>query len=407
MTCSLLFSLVPSRAFWSPVATLVSGALAFGDVAARAADAAFMAPPKIVSPVPPADYAAATRNFQGIPSLARAPGGRLWATWYGGPGKGEDFTNYVIVVTSGDDGKTWSDETLVVDPDGGGPVRAFDPELWVDPTGKLWVFWAQAVGHDASHGGVWAVTTENPDAAQPRWSAPRRLTDGVMMCKPTVLSTGEWVLPASTWRKTDSSARIVVSTDRGATWTVRGAAHVPENLRDYDEHMIVERRDGSLWMLVRLAIDVPNKDAIPQFCLGESVSTDRGRTWTTVARGKIPHVRSRFFISRLASGNLLLVKHRDDTKARNGMSAFLSKDDGRTWSAGFTFEERSSSYPDGVQAPDGRIYITYDRERSKEGAIHLAVFTEADVAAGRAVSPDTRLQIPIARMPVRPPAKGK
>jgi predicted neuraminidase len=344
---------------------------------------AFLNPPRVITEPGP-EHRGPSRNFQGIPSLARSPNGRLWAVWYGGAGKGEDEHNYVIVVTSGDDGKTWSDETLVIDPDGDGPVRAFDPELWLDSTGRLWVFWAQAIGHDGSIGGVWAVTTNNPDDARPKWSQPRRLTDGVMMCKPLVLSSGEWVLPASTWRATDNSARMVVSTDEGKTWLLRGAAHVPQELRNFDEHSIVERKDGSLWMLVRLA-----KGGI-----GESVSTDRGQTWSEVRRGEIPHVASRFFVRRLASGNLLLVKHADEAKGRNNLAAYVSKDDGQTWTGGLILDERSTvSYPDGVQANDGRIYIIYDRNRTGDKAIHLAVFTEQDAAAGKIVSDAARLKL--------------
>ncbi|MGA1181564.1 MAG: extracellular solute-binding protein, partial [Marivivens sp.] len=65
------------------------------------------------------------------------------------------------------------------------------------------------------------------------------------------LSSGEWVLPASTWRKTDNSAKMVVSTDRGASWTVRGGCNVPAAERAFDEHMFIERQDGSLWLLAR------------------------------------------------------------------------------------------------------------------------------------------------------------
>ena len=80
-----------------------------------------MDPPQII--IQPGNaFVASTRRFQGISSLARAPEGRLWATWYGGPGTGEDETNYVILVTSGDQGRTWSDEILLVDPDKEGPV---------------------------------------------------------------------------------------------------------------------------------------------------------------------------------------------------------------------------------------------------------------------------------------------
>ncbi|MEZ5948006.1 MAG: sialidase family protein [Planctomycetaceae bacterium] len=284
-------------------------------------DQAFLDPPAHVGAPRLPEHAVTNRAFQGIPSLALAPGGRLWANWYAGMTPGEDHNNYVVVSTSGDQGHTWR-EVLVIDPDGPGPVRTYDPELWLAPTGRLYVFWAQAIGHEGTVAGVWCVHTDEPDRETPRWSEPRRLTDGIMMCKPLVLSTGEWCLPASTWRKTDHSARMIVSADAGKTWSLRGAAHVPEEARQFDEHMLVERRDGSLWMLVRT-----------KYGIGESVSTDRGQTWTEVKPSGIAHPSARFFISRLHSGNLLLVKHGpiDKPTGRSHLMAFVSRDEGQTW----------------------------------------------------------------------------
>lgn len=345
-------------------------------------DQPFRKPPQTVTTNPGPEYKPQNRKFQGIPSLARSPKGRLWAVWYASPTGGEDQNNFVLAVTSEDQGQTWTEAVLVIDPDGKGPVRAFDPEVWVDPNGKLWVFWAQAVGHDGSIAGVWAVNTDNPDDPKPNWSKPRRLTDGIMMCKPTVLSTGEWVLPASTWRKTDHSARMVVSTDEGQTWTVRGGCQVPPPMRAFDEHMIVERKDGSLWMLIR---------SNTGFLL-ESLSRDRGKTWSTAKPSSIAHPSARFFIRRLNSGNLLLVKHHN-TKGRNKLTALVSEDDGKSWSDGLLLDERSTiSYPDGVQAEDGRIFIIYDRNRTKDRQIYMAVFNEEDIAAGKP-SKDTRLRV--------------
>lgn len=82
---------------------------------------------------PGPEYDDSVRMFQGIPSIARAPGGRLRATWYGG-GTGESQDNYVLLATSGDDGKTWSKPKLVVHP----PFRASEPAVGTDPSGKLW-----------------------------------------------------------------------------------------------------------------------------------------------------------------------------------------------------------------------------------------------------------------------------
>ena len=42
--------------------------------------------------------------------------------------------------------------------------------------------------------------------------------------------------------------------------------------------------------------------------------------------------------------------------------------------------------------PDGRILVVYDFERTKEQAILVAEFTEADVLAGRDVSGKVRLR---------------
>ena len=73
-------------------------------------------------------------------------------------------------------------------------------------------------------------------------NTPRRINDGVMMCKPLVLSTGEWVLPTSLWRTKDNSAQMMVSTDHGKNWNVRGACNIPQKDRQFDEHMMIERK---------------------------------------------------------------------------------------------------------------------------------------------------------------------
>lgn len=307
------------------------------------------------------------RMWQGIPGLERAANGRLWATWYGG-GVTEDRYNYVMLVTSGDDGKTWSDLKMLIDPDGPGPVRAFDPCPWIDPDGKLWLFWTQATRGGGGDPVTYAMTTEKPDDANPKWSEPRFIHDGVMMNKPTVLSDGTWLLPMAIWHREDS-CRVVASTDRGATWELRGTANVPDPKdRNCDEPMLVERKDGSVWQLVRT-----------RYGIGESVSTDAGRTWTPVAPCNVEHTASRFFIRRLRSGNLLLVKHGPiaERTGRSHLTAYLSKDDGKTWQGGLLLDERRGvSYPDGTQAEDGAIYIIYDYDRSGDKFIYILTTKE-------------------------------
>jgi hypothetical protein len=309
--------------------------------------------------------------------MAVTPGGRLWADWYAGKTPGEDQNNYVVLSTSGDNGKTWK-EVLVVDPDTDGPIRAFDPELWMGPDGHLRLFWAQARGHEATVGGVWMMETAEPESEQAAWLPPVRVTDGVMMCKPIVLSTGEWVLPASTWRNTDNSARMVVSEDKGKTWSIRGACQVPKEAREFDEHMFIERKDGSLWLLVRT-----------KYGIGESISRDRGKTWPVLTPSSIAHPNARFYISRLISGDLVLVKHGpiDKKTGRSHLTAYVSKDDGASWQGGLLLDERNGvSYPDGQQDKGGMIHIIYDFSRTGDRHILMASFLEEDVAAGKDVS---------------------
>lgn len=343
----------------------------------------FAAPEIIKNPASTQEYSPENRKFTGISSIAVTGEGQLWAVWYAGKTPGENENNYVVVATSDDKGQTWK-EVLVIDPDGEGPVRAFDPEVWMDPGGRLWVFWAQAtyLGNswelikEGTSAGVWAITTTDPDRNEPAWSEPRRLTDGVMMCKPTVLSDGEWVLPASIWELTDKNAQMVVSNDRGETWDVKGAASVPKEVRSFDEHMILERKDGSLWMLIRT-----------KYGIGQSLSNDGGKTWSPVTPSLIQHPSARFFISRLNSGNILLVKHGpiDMRTGRSHLMAFISKDDGHSWSDGLLLDERRRvSYPDGQQTKDGTIYITYDYDRTGNKNILMTSFTEEDVLSGSA-----------------------
>jgi predicted neuraminidase len=330
------------------------------------------------------------RRIQMASSLVVAENGRIWITWYAGPSPNEDDNNYLVLASSGDDGSTWQ-EVLVVDPDGTGPVRAYDPEIWIDPQGRMWLFWAQAVKHgvDAI---TWAMVTENPEDAKPVWGAPRQIAPGVMMCKPTVLSNGEWLFPISDWeirmsKEEGASAGARISKDQGATFALRGAALVPRKNRTFDEHMIVQRKDESLWMLVRT-----------NYGIGESISRDLAKTWSEVEPTDIPHPSARFFIRRLASGNLLLVKHgaMEGKSGRSRLTAFVSEDDGKTWVGGLLLDERNGvSYPDGQEAADGTIYITYDYNRTQERAIHMTTFTEADALAGKDVSGKVRLRISV------------
>ncbi len=370
----------------------------------KIADYALVPPTLNTSPLPKYDYD--QLDYGMTIGIERTPGGRLWACWVAG---GDSPKAFFVLATSDDDGETWSKPRLVVDAhDKSLPAErsVLVGNLWTDPLGRLWLIFDQSMDMFDGRAGVWAAVCENPDAKEPTWSKPRRIWHGVTLNKPTVLKSGEWMLPISLDQRPGfgkfkgcfteldplRGANVFVSTDRGETWQRRGAAQFPNP--DWHEHMIVERKDGSLWMLARTAKG-----------LMETTSTDGGRTWAKPEAAAIKHPVARFHVRRLASGRLLLVKHGktiDAHEGRSQLTAWLSDDDGRTWQGGLMLDERTGvSYPDGFQAPDGTIYISYDRNRATDGEILLARFTEEDILKRELVGAKSKLRMLISRPQAR------
>ncbi|MDO4583820.1 MAG: sialidase family protein [Planctomycetia bacterium] len=350
-------------------------------------------PPVVLEPLP-AEYADEFRKFQGIPSLAVTGDEEIWVTWYTG-GVTEDKDNYVVVARSRDGGKTWSKPLFAIDQPGA--PRQYDPSMWYAPDGKLYLYWSQRPGH-AGEADLWMMRTENPHDENAVWSKPRYITQGIMMNKPIADSRGRWILPVSVWNlpwagvpNLDRSpngpcgAWFVVSVDEGKNWTKLGRGYTPPERALFDEHSIVELNDGRFWIMNRT-----NRG------IGDFYSSDGGKTWTDFQESKIKHTSSRFFLRRLQSGSLILVKNGpiDQDVGRSRMMAFLSQDDGKTWQGGLLLDERNNvSYPDGDQTPNGTIYIVYDFERYGAKEICVARITEADILAGKLVSPKSELRM--------------
>lgn len=366
------------------------------------ADLALETPVLNTNPLPDYDY---DRLDYGMTiGCERTPGGRIWACWVGG---GDNDKGFFVLSTSDDEGESWSKPRLVIDPhrpEHPHARRTLVGNLWTDPSGKLWLFFDQAMTYFEGRAGLWVTTCENPDADNPAWSTPRRIWDGCALNKPIIRSNGEWLLISSIWDRGRNQppfkesfpeldslrmANLLVSTDQGATWTRRGGVRFEGP--SFDESHVIERKDGSLWITTRT-----------NHGLYESVSTDGGTTWAQPTPSKIAHISSRHHLRRLASGRLLLVKHGvriDEAPGeRSHLTAFLSEDEGHTWQGGLLLDERATiSYPDGFQSPDGTLFVSYDYNRDSHGEILLARFTEEDVLAGKLVNPKSRLRSLISR----------
>ena len=340
-------------------------------------------------------FEACHRVCQGIPGIARTKGRRTFVSFYSG-NTGENYENFVAVIMSEAEEKFGEPIVAVKKP---GRFRCYDPCLWIDPLSRLWLIWSVMPGEE-----VYGAICDDPDAKELVWSEEFYIGRGVMMNKPLVLSTGEWLFPIAIWKfefmsemrkggilPDDVPASYVYKTsDNGKTFTKLGGADI--RYRDFDEHMLIEMNNGVLRMLVRMW------DGI-----GESYSYDRGRNWSSGQMTDLKGPCSRFFIGRLRSGRILLVNHYD-YNGRNNLTAMLSDDDGITFPHRILLDGRDNvSYPDAMEGEDGYIYISYDRERGgfksslKEAyacarEILVAKITEEDILNGKITSEGSYLQ---------------
>lgn len=334
-------------------------------------------------------YSSPHRVWQGIPGIARTKGGRTFISFYSGNVK-ETYGNFAAVLQSDSD-TNFSEPVVVAEKQG--KFRCFDPVLWIDPLDRLWFIWNVMPGEE-----VFAAICDNPDADELQWSEEFYIGCGIMMNKPVVLTSGEWLFPIAYWRHDiapelrkpaldfnyPAGSYAYKTTDNGKNFIKLGYADIRD--RSFDEHMITELNNGVLMMLVRTV-----------YGIAVSYSYDRGKNWSRGEDSKLGGPCSRFFIYRLRSGRLLLINH-VNFKGRNNLTALLSEDDGKTFPYSLLLDERNQvSYPDAIECDDGYIYIVYDRERggfksslqeayADAREILTAKITEQDIISGTLIS---------------------
>ena len=332
------------------------------------------------------------RLWQGCPTILCTPKGRLFAGWYSGGTNEPSFFNYDLLVKSDDGGLRWSDPILVIESLKNEYTICIDIQLWLDPQNKMWLFWTQRdyrfPQNSPEHLRTYAVICDDPDGEQLSFSEPRLVAPGFLRCQPTVLSDGRIMLCAYDWIGECFSYSI--SSDGGNTWVRKSAGRKNFNT-DFDESMVLERKDGSLWMLARNA---------ETGTLTQTISCDGGENWSDGEKSSIVSPATRFFIKRLPSGRILLIKN-DAPKERIMMKAFLSEDDGATWKYSLLIDPRLTSYPDAAIGNDGTIYMVHDRGRVTFKEILISRFTEEDIMAGELVNHNSFLCQIISKAPIR------
>lgn len=330
---------------------------------------------------PDAYHTMEARHHQGIPSIAASASGRLWATWYCSRTQNEDEYNYLVLATCAKEGESW-EEVYFCDPDKDGPRRVFDPEIFISPDGKLRWTWTDRVGTVSSltYGDqLWMATLDPESGAVVE--EPRVIARGVMMNKPSFTDDGLWLMPVAHWWE-NPSACLYVSSDGGDTFEYRGGVSIPYGKRMFDEHTILEKKDGSLKSYIRV-------QNYPDNCLWEAESYDGGFTWTVPIPCRAANLCSRTMVTALSNGDWLMVKHGPYSRilpSRSHLIALVSHDEGRTWWGGLELDKRvSCSYPDGVQLPDGSVIVVSDYSRQEEMEISYVRFRPEDVENGEPV----------------------
>ncbi|KAK3259709.1 hypothetical protein CYMTET_31306, partial [Cymbomonas tetramitiformis] len=153
----------------------------------------------------------------------------------------------------------------------------------------------------------------------------------------------------------------------GSTWAAYGAIVAPPGVQtNLLEGSVVELLTGAVLMLLRSNTG----------CLFESISMDKGKTWSMAAPSRLPNPNSKVHIMRIEpSGHLLLAfNNHKHTGARRGaeckscrsdLELAVSEDDGHTWQRLGVLDNEAAPgirlhYPTMVQAKD-KLVIVYSR----------------------------------------------
>lgn len=202
------------------------------------------------------------------------------------------------------------------------------------------------------------------------WSEPvqfQRLWCGALRCmiqleSGRVLLVGQSVIP---WSHTTLT---YASDDQGKTWKPSNELHLGKaDSHDHDgamEATIVQRKDGSVYMLIRTTTGF----------LNESVSTDEGMTWSEPKPTSIKNSHCCATMTRLADGRISMLWNAtpivvDISGSREELSIAFSGDDAATWSkpvviaaryqkAGDPWVDNQVSYPYLCEVEPGVFWIT-------------------------------------------------
>ena len=243
----------------------------------------------------------------------------------------------------------------------------WNPVLYQAPGGELQLYYK--VGPSVA-GWKGKMITSNDGGKT--WSQPRDLPEGFLgpiKNKPVLLKNGTLISPSSTegdgWK-----VHFEMSNDFGKTFTKTPPINDGRTMHAIQPSILVHQ-NGHLQILCRTQ----------SRALGESWSTDNGKTWSPMGLSMLPNNNSGIDAVSLHDGRQLLVYNHvlpHDTLPRGkGERTPLNvavSDDGKTWYAALVLEDSpisQYSYPSVIQSSDGLVHIVYTWRR--QGIKHVVI----------------------------------
>ena len=368
--------------------------------------------------------------------VVEAPNGDLLACWFHGSGERQADDVIVEGARLRKGATVWSPRFMMADTPGYPDTNC---TIFIDPRQRLWLLWPTILANEWHTALMkYKVSTDYSREGAPRWETQEVLhvTPGPEFVEAVRQATAEWekglsAMPEAQQTRTKafiarirqraedklsrrlgwmtrahplildgrrlivplysdgfSFSLMAISDDWGKTWKASAPLVGQGNIQP----SIVRKRDGSLYTLMRDNGPAPKR-------LHQSVSRDRGETWSPVTDSALPNPGAGAEIISLRNGHWALI-YNDTEQGRHSLAVAISDDEGASWKWKRHLESDppgpqagSYHYPSLIQARDGSLHATYsyhlnrtDLPRDGEGkprrkSIKHAHFNEAWVMA--------------------------
>jgi len=234
----------------------------------------------------------------------------------------------------------------------------WNPVLYQVPGGELLLFYK--IGPSPGTWKGWMKTSKDNGIT---WGEAKALPEGFLgpIKNKPVLVGKKLISPTSTegngWK-----VHFEISEDNGKTWRMVGPINDGKTLNAI-QPSILTHKDGKLQILAR------SRDR----AVLESWSSDKGETWSPLAKTSLPNNNSGTDAVTLKDGRQLIVYNHvlppgtDAKGPRTPLNVSVSKD-GKTWFASLILEDSpisQYSYPSVIQSKDGMVHIVYTWRRQK------------------------------------------